>query len=96
MAEKISLNGASIIDSYIVGMWRAEQAGQVTLEKICEPVVGPDKEIWESKATEESTKHRDFPCCIIGIWGKNKGKNRAMFITLPESSATAIFGGMRK
>lgn len=96
MAEKISLNGASIIDSYIVGMWHSNQSGKVELKSFCDPIVGLDKEIWTTKAIEESTKHREFPCYIIGVWGKNKGKNRAIFITLPESSVTALFGGMRK
>lgn len=32
MAEKISLNGASIIDSYIIGMWHSNQSGKVELK----------------------------------------------------------------
>ena len=90
MAEKISLNGASIIDSYIVGMWHSDQSGKVELNSFCAPLLGPDKEIWPAKAFEESTKHREFPCYIIGVWGKNKWKNRAIFITLPESSMNVL------
>lgn len=90
MAEKISLNGASIIDSCIVGMWHSNQSGEVELKCLCSPIMGPDKETWEAKVAEESTKHREFPCYIIGVWGKNKGKNRVIFITLPEASMNVL------